>query len=135
MPEAAEPRFAQVEAAYDGIFAVRDDVMKALEMARADKKIGKSLEAKVAVYTENEEIFAKLSAFEKELPTLFIVSAVELVKGAAPEGALKEEGSEIGVVVCEADGCKCDRCWMHAQKGLATEDGFLCERCRNILGL
>ena len=109
--------------------------MKALEIARADKKIGKSLEAKVTIYTEDNDIYAKLSAFEAQLPTLFIVSDVELVSGAAPEGTFAEEGSAIAVSVCEAEGCKCDRCWMHSVKGLQTEDGFLCERCRNILAL
>ncbi len=135
MPAVTEPRFAEIEAAYDGIFGVRDDVMKALEIARADKKIGKSLEAKVTVYTEDADIYAKLAAFEAQLPTLFIVSAVELVNGTAPEGAFAETESGIAVAVCEAEGCKCDRCWMHATKGLTTEDGFLCERCRNILTL
>ena len=96
--------------------------------------VGKSLEAKITVYTEDEELYALLESFGEELKTVFIVSGVRLVKGASPVAL--EEGTTVGVVVEPADGCKCDRCWSFSTEGAETEDGgFLCARCRSILKL
>ena len=67
---------------------------------------------------------AVLHSFEKLLPAVFIVSGVELVRGDSEK-----------ITVSAADGVKCDRCWTYSSAGLKTEDGFLCERCRRILGL
>lgn len=118
---------------WNALFDLRDDVMKALELARADKKIGKSLDAKLTIYTENDEQMALLSSFGEDLKTVFIVSGVGLEKGAAPEAAFTETASGIAVLVEGADGCKCDRCWAYATEGRQDEEGFLCARCLNIL--
>ncbi len=119
---------------WNQLFVLRDDVMKALEIARADKKIGKSLDAKLTIYTEDEGQYALLDSFGEQLKTVFIVSGVALQTGTAPSDALTETASGIGVLVETADGCKCDRCWMYSVKGNKTEDeGFLCERCLHIL--
>ena len=117
----------------DKLFELRDDIMKALELARAEKLIGKSLDAKIAVYTENDEIYDLLSYFGKELSTVCIVSDAEVIRGAAPAGAFTETLSGIGVLVTVAEGEKCDRCWMYSKDGVKTEDGFLCSRCHHIL--
>ena len=117
------------EAKYDKLFGMRDDVMKALESARAEKLIGKSLEAKVLLYTGDENEYALLSSFGKELNELFIVSDSEVLRGEAPEGLEKGE-SGVAVKVELAQGCKCDRCWTVVKKGQKTADGgFLCLRC------
>ena len=118
---------------WDALFVLRDDVMKALELARADKKIGKSLDAKLTIYTGNEEQYALLSSFGEDLKTVFIVSGVSLQKSAAPAGVFSETASGIGVLVEGADGCKCDRCWSYATAGKQEDDGFLCERCLLVL--
>ena len=98
--------------------------------------VGKSLEAKVTLYTADDEMTALLESFGKELNTVFIVSGVKLERGAAPAGAHTEGSSGVGVLVEPADGCKCERCWSYSTEGLQTEDGgFLCERCRRILKL
>ena len=125
---------AAMRAKWEKVFEYRDDVMKALELARANKMIGKSLDAKVTVYTENDEIYADLAAFEDDLAAIYITSAATVVKGAAPEGAFTETQSGISVVVANADGCKCGRCWSYSTEGVDDgEGGFLCERCRKIL--
>ena len=108
--------------------------MKALEVARADKQIGKSLDAKVTVYAPDGETFAVLDAFRAELPTVFIVSQVELVKGDAPAGA-REEDAPIGVTVSPAEGEKCDRCWNFTTSPFHDGEGTLCPRCRRVLKL
>ena len=121
-------------AKWDEMLAARDDVMKALELARANKMIGKSLDAKVTVYTENPDIYKSLSDFAGELTTVYITSGAEVVLGAAPEGAFTETATGIAVVVANADGHKCDRCWSYSTEGVHDEEGgFICERCRKIL--
>ncbi len=133
MPKAEAYSFEGLDG-WDKLFTLRDDVMKALELARAEKLIGKSLDAKVAIYTEDDETYALLTSMKDELKTVFIVSGVSVEKGTNP-AAYAEEGSAISVLVAPADGRKCDRCWCYSEEGVETEDdGFLCERCRRILG-
>ncbi len=128
--------FPEIAARYEELFALREHVMKALELARAEKRIGKSLDAKVTVYAPNDPAYALLKSFEAELPTLFIVSQVALVKAAAPEGTVIEEGAPFGVVVSAAEGEKCDRCWNYSTAAVHDgEDGCLCPRCHSVLAL
>ena len=128
--------YEEIRGRWDRLFEMRDDVMKALELARAEKMVGKSLEAKITLYTKDAEQIALLEGFGKELNTVFIVSGVKLSGEDVPEGALTDGASGIGVLVEPADGCKCDRCWSYSENGVKTEDGgFLCARCKTILGL
>ena len=127
--------FPEVEEKYDGLFDYRDDVMKALELARAEKAIGKSLEAKVTVYGDKGNEAMKLFAAHKdELEEIFIVSKVELSNEKAPENAFAETQSGVGVLVGLAEGKKCARCWVYRpdceQDG---DDGYLCPRCKKAL--
>ena len=74
-------------AKWERLHAVRDDVNKALEIARGEKTIGKSLEAKVILHCD-QELLGFLHSVEELLPTVFIVSGVQLTG----EG----EGSYVG---------------------------------------
>ncbi len=125
--------FDGVEAKYNALFDLRDDVMKALELARADKLIGKSLDAKLTLYA-GSDICALLRGFGDELASIFIVSGVSVSEEPAPDAAFVGE-SGISVLVEGADGEKCDRCWMYATEGLKDSEGFLCKRCQKVLGL
>ena len=99
--------------------------------ARTAKTIGKSLEAKVTLHCE-EEPFGFLSAVEELLPTVFIVSAVELVKGG--KGSFTGEAEGIAVDVAQAPGDKCQRCWMQSDTvGKDEKHPALCARCAAIL--
>ncbi|MBE6718016.1 MAG: isoleucine--tRNA ligase [Ruminococcaceae bacterium] len=128
-----EYNFTEIEEHYDRLFEIRDDVMKALELARAEKTIGKSLEAKIRIYTESDEMLSLLNSFGSELPTIFIASQVEVVNGSAPENAYTEEGSLISVEVMKADGEKCDRCWMFTTDGEDVDGSHICARCKSII--
>ena len=134
MPK-AEGKFAFDGAdRWEELFTLRDDVMKALEIARAEKKIGKSLDAKVTVYTADKAILELLAKFsEEELKTVFITSGAYIVEGAAPEGAYVPEEGKIAVLVENADGERCDRCWCYSTEGEKTEEGFICARCKKII--
>ena len=128
MPEAGAPADEAFTSKWDRIMAVRDDVKKALEQARADKKIGSSLEASVTLYC-NAELYDFLNAIPMdELADLMIVSHIALEQG---EGGVRGLVDGLGVQVDTAAGGKCLRCWKyHPAVG---EDG-LCPRCARVLG-
>ncbi|MCQ2427869.1 MAG: isoleucine--tRNA ligase [Clostridia bacterium] len=122
---------------WEKLFALRDDVMKALELARAEKKIGKSLDAKVTVYSGDDGVSAVLGQFsDADLATVFITSGCSVKTGLAPEGAyIPEDGRPLAVLVSPADGKRCDRCWCYSVNGTESEDGFICSRCERIVSL
>ena len=127
--------FAEITAGWDKLFELRDDVMKALEIARADKLIGKSLDAAVTIYTNSDDVYSVFDSFKSELTTVYIVSDVKLVKGESPEGVFTETVSGIGVKVEAAQGERCDRCWMYTDEPITDGEGVLCPRCAKILGI
>ncbi|MBQ5602223.1 MAG: class I tRNA ligase family protein, partial [Clostridia bacterium] len=133
MPEWNEAwNFAELEERWSKLFDLRDDVMKALEIARANKLIGKSLDAKITLYM-SDETKSFVESFGDLLPTVFIVSDVQFGKGNAPEGAHTETESGIAVLVEQADGEKCDRCWMYTTTPIDDGEGKLCPRCKRII--
>ena len=128
MPEAKSDEDAAFDAKWAKIIAVRDDVKKVLEQARADKTIGSSLEAAVTLYC-SDEMYDFLNAIPMdELADLMIVSHVELVKG---EGGVRGLTEGLGMSVAHAAGNKCLRCWKFDTA--VGEDG-LCPRCAKVLG-
>ena len=128
MPEAKSDEDAAFDAKWAKIIAVRDDVKKILEQARADKIIGSSLEAAVTLYC-SDEMYDFLNAIPMdELADLMIVSHVDLVKG---EGGVRGLTEGLGMSVAHAVGNKCLRCWKFDTA--VGEDG-LCPRCAKVLG-
>ena len=118
------------------LFALRETVMKALEGARADKRIGKSLDAKVTIFAGDADTANFLAGFAALLPTVMIVSQVELSTGSAPAEAYTEEGAPVSVLVESAEGEKCDRCWNYTKDAWHDDEGgCLCPRCRSVLSL
>ncbi|MCU9612180.1 isoleucine--tRNA ligase [Caldibacillus lycopersici] len=112
---------------------LRDDVLKALEVARNEKVIGKSLTAKVSLYVTNsvKELLASIS---ENIGQIFIVSDFEIA-GAyeeAPDSALKLENAAI--VVTKAEGETCDRCWVVTPEvGHDHDHPTLCPRCASVV--
>ena len=127
MPEAKAAADEAFEAKWDRIMALRDDVKKVLEQARADKVIGSALEAGLTLYC-SKEVYDFLNAIPMdELADLFIVSHVDLVEG---EGGVKGLVEGLGVSAAHAAGNKCLRCWKY--ETTVGEDG-LCPRCAKVL--
>jgi isoleucyl-tRNA synthetase len=117
------------------ILLLRDDIKKALEIARNEKIIGSSLEAKIVLSSDDAKTLAFLTSIEKDLPMISIVSEVEIsskkLDGATFVGT---EYPTVGILVQKALGEKCDRCWIYSAKvGSDPEHPTLCERCANIL--
>ena len=111
------------------VMKLRQDVNGVLELARADKRIGKALEAHVSLQTDDnrlEELCADLNLSE-----ICIVSSCQWE--IIPEGATTGVGAnlpQLTVGVTEAHGEKCPRCWMHSTE--ANAEG-LCPRCARVI--
>ncbi len=121
---------ADFTAKWDLIAALREDVKKALEIKRADKVIGKSLEADVILYADGE-MKESISDFVSELPEIFIVSKVELKDG---KGEFKGELDGVTIDVVKATGEKCERCWKFSETvGTFNDHPTLCDRCHSVI--
>ena len=126
-------------AKWDALETLRDGVNAALESARAQKKIGKSLEAKVTLVTKTPVQDTALEevrqAFENQWADLFIVSQVEVKEDAGLYDTAAETTVEgVRVLVEEAAGQKCERCWKH--DGAVGQDAAhptLCPRCAQVV--
>ena len=113
------------------LIAVRDEVKKVLEQARAEKVIGASLEAAVTLYC-NDAVYDLLNSIPMdELADLMIVSQVELVKG---EGGAASAVEGLGVAAAHATGEKCERCWKYSSSiGSHAAHPTLCARCASVV--
>jgi len=114
---------------WENILRLRTDVYKALEIARTEKVIGKSLEAEVTLYFSD----AAFSEFDKiadnDYCTLFIVSDVHVSKGSG-NGYAGIEFPGVTVAVSASDESKCARCWKHDKDvGKSDKHPELCPRC------
>ncbi len=114
---------------------LRTGVNAALEAARAAKKIGKSLEAQVTLVKDasypNDNLASLEEIFAKDWASLFIVSKVVVSDDAELYAQAAETPiAGVRVLVSEAPGTKCPRCWCHSEE--ADEDG-LCPRCAAVV--
>lgn len=115
---------------WETLRSVRAEVSKALELARTEKVIGHSLNAKVTLYAK-EDLYALLKQYETELSTIFIVSDLALVEGEGDASTVAgEQVSPLWVKVEVAPGEKCERCWMYSE---TVGEDHLCQRCRDVL--
>lgn len=115
------------------LISLRSDVNGVLETARADKRIGKSLEASVTLHASDEASREAVKAVASmNLAELFIVSkALISDDDEHAEGAVVGEGTNkpgLKISVVEAPGVKCPRCWMHSTD--ADPETGLCPRCK-----
>jgi len=130
MPKAPDAwRNDALAADWDKVTAVRGVVTGALEVKRAEKQIGASLEAAPVVYVADAELAKLLETVG--FADVCITSGLALKNGAAPEGAFSVAGIDgIGVVFAEADGQKCPRCWKYTtDTGAIAAHPDLCRRC------
>lgn len=117
---------------WDQIMRFRDEVLKALEKARNDKTIGKSLEAAVTIYPD-EQLSSLLSGVE-DLENLLIVSAVSLESPQTSPPASAEKYESCALEVHRAEGEKCERCWkVSPTVGNDAEHPNICEQCRRTI--
>jgi isoleucyl-tRNA synthetase len=97
-------------AKWDIIRDVRRVVTGALEVERAAKRIGSSLEASPMVYVSDKNIFSTL--FDVDLAEVCITSNAMVTNDDAPADAFRlNDVSGVAVVVEKAQGIKCARSW------------------------
>lgn len=126
---------AELEAKWNHILAIRGEITKVLETARRNKVIGHSLDANVTVYADGE-VFAQLVAMNKELANILIVSNINVLEHVeqAPEHASRIPNMELAIIVTQAEGEKCERCWIYSDTvGQAAEHNTLCQRCASVV--
>lgn len=118
---------------FETIHAIRDEVKKALEGARAEKVIGSSLESKITIYSDDDNLIKFVSDNLDDLAAIFIASEVDVAESG--EGEYKAENLPMSIKVEKASGEKCERCWTFSKTvGEDETHPTLCARCRNIIG-
>lgn len=132
------PKPAEVDAdadfvkKWDKIHLIRNEVKKALELARKDKIIGGSLDAKVKLYCDGD-LYNFVKEIECELPAALIVSQVEILNDGKGEFT-GDELPQLSVTVAHASGKKCARCWIYSDTvGSDGEHLDICARCAEVL--
>jgi isoleucyl-tRNA synthetase len=133
--------FPEIPAAWrDGALAARWDALRelrrvvtgALELERAAKRIGSSLQAAVDIYIADRP--AEL-LHGVDLAELCITSAATVGAGSPPDGAFTlPEVEDIAVVVAPASGERCERCWrVLPEVGHVPRHDDLCRRCAAVI--
>jgi isoleucyl-tRNA synthetase len=132
-------RFPEVNAEYldemlaqqwKTLLAVRGEISKALEIARKNKVVGHSLDARIEL-SAPEKLEALIDSHREDLKALSIVSRFAVV----PRKDMKDpyESSEIEgltISVTRATGSKCQRCWVYDETvGQDPEHSEICSRC------
>jgi isoleucyl-tRNA synthetase len=111
----------QVRADWDYLFIVRELALRQLEELRNNKTIKANLEARVIITASGKD-YKRLLHYGDKLPSIFVVSQVELKQGA-PDSPITFE-------VGKAEGEKCERCWnFSTHVGEDTKYPTVCERC------
>jgi isoleucyl-tRNA synthetase len=108
----------------ESLLLIREKVLKELEIAREGERIGNSLEARIILKVPaSQQVLLK--KYKKDLPSLFIVSAVELQS---------QSGEELEAEVSKAPGAKCQRCWNFSPYvGKSSEYPHFCKRCEEVV--
>ena len=121
-----------LEEKYERILAVRGDVAKVLELARAEKIIGHSLDARVELAADGD-LADLLKQESAQLACLLIVSQVE-VTDSLENATTGENLPGLKIRVSKADGEKCSRCWNYATTvGDHDDHPEICHRCLQAL--
>ena len=119
---------------WDTLIALRGDVNGVLETARAQKRIGKPLEASVTLHASDDAAAEALASVRSmNLPELFIVSQCLFDDAPVPDSVTGTGSAFPGVSISvkEADGSKCPRCWIISED--TDPDTGLCPRCARVV--
>ena len=113
-----DPRDEEEKAAWAKLMWIRSQSLPELEKARQAKRIGKALEARLALSLGPDDL-AVASGRLGEINELLSVS-----------GSVVSGGAQFAVTVERAEGSKCGRCWRwDTGVGLSHSHPTLCPRC------
>ncbi|MET3194379.1 isoleucine--tRNA ligase [Bacillus sp. OAE603] len=123
----------ELVAKWEKFMDLRDDVLKALEVARNEKVIGKSLTASVKIYP-NAEVSDLLESINEDLKQLLIVSQVEVADRDTQVPQTAQKFETLSIEVSSATGETCERCWIVTEEvGKDEEHSTLCLRCASVV--
>jgi isoleucyl-tRNA synthetase len=115
-------RAPEVAREVEALLEFRDPVNEKLEALRAEKKIGKSVEAALEfAFPEGDPRLPLFKKYREQLAEIFIVSNVTLSQEAQLD--------EVQIEVQTATGERCPRCWRTVTEQVETDFGCLCQRC------
>ena len=113
---------------WERLLAVREEVLRHLEAARKEKRIGSAQEAAVELIVPSAD-FGFLAAHREDLEVICIVSRLAVLHADGPEA-----GQAMAVRVERAVGAKCPRCWNYRESvGASAAHPDLCGRCADVL--
>ena len=119
---------------WNQILLVREEALKALEVARNEKKISSSLEARVILHA-SYSLADLLEKYAGILAAVLIVSQVQLGGLMEPPIFTPVTIPGFQVSVVRALGKKCERCWNYSTHvGENKRYPTVCERCSEALG-
>ena len=122
--EQTYPNSDEVKADFAKLHVLRDAILKALEEARQNKTIGKSLEAHVTLNISDEDKALLEKNFKDKVNQWLIVSKVDYTSEDLPKY------DDFGIKVEKVAGVVCPRCWNITD---STDPEGLCDRCKKVL--
>jgi len=127
-PEAQEVKDG---ALLDPVIEMIPEAAKALEEMRASGKIGSSFDAQINLLTKDQIRYNFLTSLKSDLTECFKVSAVEIEKkDLLPQEAQSKAHPDIALIVKNADGMKCPRCWNYSKEiGRSKKHPLICAKC------
>ncbi len=125
---------AALAAKWERVRRVRRVVTGALEIERAAKRIGSSLQAAPQVFVTQEDADALAGI---DFAEICITSAVQVQVGEAPTEAFRlEDVKGVGALPRNASGIKCERCWqVLPEVGHVQGHDDLCQRCADAVSI
>ncbi|PYZ93222.1 isoleucine--tRNA ligase [Salipaludibacillus keqinensis] len=117
---------------WDRFMVLRDDVLKALEDARNDQGIKKTLHAHVTVYADGKD--RELLESIEDLKKLFITSGATVAGSRAEASQEAKAYEDLTVAIHRAEGETCERCWVvSTELGSDSEHPGLCPDCTDTV--
>ncbi len=122
-------------AAWNIVFKIRSCVTRAIEPLRKDGSLGHSLDARISIYLDDENMQA-VQSVEADLRDICIVSQCQILPLAEKHAQSMsfEDMEGLAIFVEKAYGEKCERCWIYSTElGSVAEHKTLCPRCTAVI--
>lgn len=125
----------EIKERFEKLRQIREEINCALEGKRKEGIIGSSLEAKVEIFAEGENLDLLRGPTQEELREFFIVSEVEIISALDYNEDLwdvfeSEKYIDLKIKVSKCSGRKCVRCWnFSSTTGQDNDYPDICERC------
>ncbi|MSO76417.1 MAG: isoleucine--tRNA ligase [Alphaproteobacteria bacterium] len=119
-------------AKWQKVRALRRVVTGAIEIERAERRIGSSLQARPVVHADHDHVRALAGL---DLAEIAITSGSELIEGPVPAGAFTlPDVPGVGVLSAKTSEARCARCWQHlSDVGSVATHADLCGRCADAV--